>query len=147
MNKIPTPHIDSIAEQGVRFTQGYVTAPFCSASRAGLMTGRYQTRFGYEFNPIGAKNEEPGAGLPLDEKTIADILVDAGYVTGMFGKWHLGGTAKYNPIRRGFDEFLDFSMKATTLFHNPTPTKQRPGYGVKSSPEAERAAGFQKTVN
>lgn len=72
------------------------------------MTGRYQTRFGYEFNPIGAKNEDPNAGLPVREKTIADILVDSGYITGMFGKWHLGGTAKYNPIRRGFDEFFGF---------------------------------------
>ena len=51
--EIPTPHIDSIAANGVRFTNGYVTAPFCSASRAGLITGRYQTRFRYEFNPIG----------------------------------------------------------------------------------------------
>jgi arylsulfatase A-like enzyme len=52
--EIPTPHIDSIAEGGVRFTNGYVTAPNCSPSRAGLLTGRYQTRFGHEFNPIGA---------------------------------------------------------------------------------------------
>ena len=66
--EIPTPHIDSLAKNGIRFTQGYVTAPFCSASRAGLMTGRYQTRFGYEFNPIGGKNEDPRAGLPLGEK-------------------------------------------------------------------------------
>lgn len=106
--EIPTPHIDSLAEHGVRFTNGYVTAAFCSASRAGLMTGRYQTRFGYEFNPIGAQNEDPAAGLPVGETTLADVLVDAGYVTGMFGKWHLGGTAKYNPIRRGFDEFFGF---------------------------------------
>ncbi|MCZ6672105.1 MAG: sulfatase [Verrucomicrobia bacterium] len=106
--QIPTPNIDSLAEHGIRFTQGYVTAPFCSASRAGLMTGRYQTRFGYEFNPIGAKNEDPNAGLPVGETTIADVLVNAGYVTGIFGKWHLGGTAKYNPIRRGFDEFFGF---------------------------------------
>ena len=54
--EIPTPHIDSIAANGVRFTNGYVTAPFCSASRAGLITGRYQTRFGYESNPIGHRN-------------------------------------------------------------------------------------------
>lgn len=66
--EIPTPHIDSIAANGVRFTLGYVTAAFCSAPRAGLMTGRYQTRFGYEFNPIGAKNEDPDAGLPVGEK-------------------------------------------------------------------------------
>ena len=106
--EIPTPHIDSLAKEGVRFTQGYVTASFCSASRAGLMTGKYQTRFGYEFNPIGAHNEDPDAGLPVGEKTMADHLVDAGYITGLFGKWHLGGTAKYNPIRRGFDEFFGF---------------------------------------
>ncbi|MBT5709132.1 MAG: sulfatase-like hydrolase/transferase, partial [Verrucomicrobia bacterium] len=61
--EIPTPNIDSLARHGIRFTQGYVTAAFCSASRAGLMTGRYQTRFGYEFNPIGAQNEDPEAGL------------------------------------------------------------------------------------
>tara|TARA_B100001029_G_scaffold78938_1_gene64657 strand:- start:722 stop:2140 length:1419 start_codon:yes stop_codon:yes gene_type:complete len=106
--EIPTPHIDSIAKNGARFTQGYVTAAFCSASRAGLLTGRYQTRFGYEFNPTGRHNEDPEAGLPLSEKTLADVLVDAGYITGIFGKWHLGGTANYNPIRRGFDEFYGF---------------------------------------
>lgn len=106
--QIPTPHIDSIAANGVRFTQGYVTAPFCSASRAGLLTGRYQTRFGHEFNPTGAHNEDPDAGLPTTEKTLADVLVDAGYVTSLVGKWHLGGTARYNPIRRGFDEFFGF---------------------------------------
>lgn len=106
--QIPTPHIDSLAAHGVRFTQGYVTAPFCSASRAGLLTGRYQTRFGYEFNPIGARNEDPAEGLPVSERTLADVLVNAGYVTGLIGKWHLGGTARYNPIRRGFDEFFGF---------------------------------------
>ena len=89
-------------------TQGYVTAAYCSASRAGLLTGRYQTRFGYEFNPIGAQNEDPAAGLPTSERTLADVLVNAGYVTGLIGKWHLGGTAKYHPIRRGFDEFFGF---------------------------------------
>jgi len=106
--EIPTPNIDSIAADGIRFTSGYVTAPFCSASRAGLLTGRYQTRFGYEFNPIGADNEDPDAGLPPSQKTIANHLHDAGYTTGLIGKWHLGGTAKYHPYRRGFDEFFGF---------------------------------------
>jgi len=106
--QIPTPNIDSIAANGVRFSQGYVTAAFCSASRAGLLTGRYQTRFGHEYNPTGAFNEDLDAGLPIGEKTLADVLVDSGYVTGLIGKWHLGGTAKYNPIRRGFDEFFGF---------------------------------------
>ncbi|MEM9280823.1 MAG: sulfatase-like hydrolase/transferase [Verrucomicrobiota bacterium] len=106
---IPTPRIDSIATNGVRFTDGYVSAPFCAASRAGLITGHYQTRFGFEFNPIGPRNEEPDAGLPYQEKTLADLLRDeAGYSTAMIGKWHLGGTARYQPQRRGFDEFFGF---------------------------------------
>jgi arylsulfatase A-like enzyme len=106
--QISTPNIDSIADDGIRFTNGYVTAPFCSASRAGLLTGQYQTRFGYEFNPIGADNEDPSAGLPPSQKTIANHLHDAGYTTALIGKWHLGGTAKYHPCRRGFDEFFGF---------------------------------------
>src|SRR5687768_16348173 len=60
--QIPTPHVDSLAEGGLRFTQAYVTAPNCSPSRARLLTGRIPTRFGYEFNPVGAKNEAPGVG-------------------------------------------------------------------------------------
>jgi arylsulfatase B len=105
---IPTPQIDSLAASGARFTSGYVTAPFCAASRAALMTGRYQTRFGFEFNPIGAKNAAPGIGLPVVEKTVADRLRDSGYATGLVGKWHLGGTAPFHPQRRGFDEFFGF---------------------------------------
>lgn len=106
--QIPTPHIDSLAATGVRFTAGYVTAPFCSASRAGLMTGRYQTRFGYEFNPIGARNEDPAIGLPASKTTLAEHLRRAGYSTALIGKWHLGGAAAYHPLRRGFDEFFGF---------------------------------------
>ncbi|QOV91328.1 sulfatase-like hydrolase/transferase [Humisphaera borealis] len=106
--EIPTPHIDALAAGGARFTSGYVTAPFCAASRAALMTGRYQTRFGFEFNPIGAKNAAPGIGLPVAEKTVADRLRDSGYATALVGKWHLGGTAEFHPQRRGFDEFYGF---------------------------------------
>ena len=105
---IPTPNIDRIAARGVRFTSGYVTAPFCAASRAGLLTGRYGTRFGFEFNPVGVQNTEPGIGLPVAEKTLADLLKNAGYATGLVGKWHLGGTPPFHPQRRGFDEFLGF---------------------------------------
>ena len=105
---IPTPHIDALARQGVRFTNGYVTAPFCAASRAALLTGRYQTRFGFEYNPIGAANADPAIGLPLHEATLPDLLREAGYATGLVGKWHLGGGAKFHPQRRGFDEFFGF---------------------------------------
>ena len=107
-SEIPTPHIDSIANNGVRFTDGYVAGPNCSPSRAGLLSGRIPTRFGYEFNPIGAVNEHPGIGLPAAEVTIAESLQNAGYTTGLIGKWHQGGTADYHPFRHGFDEFFGF---------------------------------------
>ena len=106
--EIPTPHIDSIASNGVRFTDGYVAGPNCSPSRAGLLTGRIPTRFGYEFNPTGALNEQPGFGLPISEVTIAETLQNSGYTTGLIGKWHQGGTADYHPFRHGFDEFFGF---------------------------------------
>lgn len=106
--EIPTPHIDRLASTGVRCTQAYVTAPNCSPSRAGLFTGRTPTRFGYEFNPIGARNEDPGTGLPKSETTIAECLHAVGYSTALLGKWHLGGTADFHPQRRGFDEFFGF---------------------------------------
>jgi len=107
-SEIPTPHIDSIARNGVRFTDGYVAGPNCSPSRAGLLTGRIPTRFGYEFNPTGALNEQPGFGLPSLEVTIAETLQNSGYTTGLIGKWHQGGTADYHPFRHGFDEFFGF---------------------------------------
>jgi arylsulfatase A-like enzyme len=109
---IPTPHIDSIAKNGVRFTNGYVSGPYCSPTRAGLMTGRYQQRFGHEFNP-GAG---PNIGLPLTETTLADRLKQAGYVTGIVGKWHLGAADKFHPQRRGFQESFGFLGGAHAYF-------------------------------
>ncbi|MBI2827156.1 MAG: sulfatase [Planctomycetia bacterium] len=105
-NDIPTPHIDSLAAGGVRCTSGYVSGPYCSPTRAGLLTGRYQQRFGHEFNPGG--REEANVGLPLSETTIADRLKAAGYKTGLVGKWHLGAAPKFRPPKRGFDEFFGF---------------------------------------
>ena len=108
MKDIPTPHIDSLAAAGVRFTNGYVSCPVCSPTRAGLMTGRYQTRFGHEFNPGPELAAADEFGLPLTEKTLADRLKARGYATGMVGKWHLGYKAAYHPQKRGFDEFFGF---------------------------------------
>ena len=105
---IPTPHIDSLARNGVRCTAGYVTASFCTPSRAGLLTGRNQTRFGHELNVVGRQNLDPAIGLPLTEKTLADHLKARGYATGLVGKWHLGATEPFHPQRRGFDEFFGF---------------------------------------
>ncbi len=106
---IPTPNIDSLARNGVRCSNGYVSHPYCSPTRAGLLTGRYQQRFGHEFNPGPPTNRTPGVGLPLTETTMADRLKAAGYKTGLVGKWHLGHAEdKFHPLNRGFDEFFGF---------------------------------------
>lgn len=107
---IPTPHLDALAASGVRFTNGYVTGPYCSPTRAALLTGRHQSRFGHEFNPSG-KN-----GLPLTETTLPERLRAAGYATGMVGKWHLGSLPEQVPTRRGFDEFFGFLAGAHSYF-------------------------------
>jgi len=105
---ILTPNIDSIARNGVRFTDGYVTCPVCSPTRAGLMTGRYQQRFGHEFNPGPQGTEANVFGLPLTETTLPQRMKQLGYATGMVGKWHLGNREGYYPTDRGFDEFYGF---------------------------------------
>ncbi len=106
--EIPTPAIDELAANGVRCTAGYVTSSYCSGSRAGLMTGRYQSRFGYEMNPTGKRNLYPEAGLPESETTFVSRLSEAGYATSLVGKWHLGTVEPKHPLRRGFDEFYGF---------------------------------------
>jgi arylsulfatase A-like enzyme len=104
-SEIPTPHIDSLARQGVRCTQAYVSAPMCSPSRAGLLTGRSQSRFGHEINWEG-RDSTGRKGLPPAERTIAEYLRAAGYRTGCVGKWHLGDAPQFHPRRRGFEEYF-----------------------------------------
>ena len=94
---IPTPYIDSLAKNGLRFTQGYVAATYCSPSRAGLMTGRYPTRFGHELNSVAN-----ATGLRLDQTTLATRLKNLGYATAAVGKWHLSSGPDYRPAKRGF---------------------------------------------
>jgi arylsulfatase A-like enzyme len=102
---IPTPNLDTLARSGVRCTNGYVTHPFCSPTRAGLLTGRYQQRFGHENNPAWLP-QSTVAGLPLSQTTLPQVLKTAGYVTGCVGKWHLGAHPQFHPNRRGFDEYF-----------------------------------------
>ena len=118
-DRIPTPNIDTIARNGVLFTAGYVTNPVCAPSRAALMTGRYQQRFGFEYNtgPL-SRDYEQGLGLPPEEVTLADVLKNSGYVTGMVGKWHLGTRPQFHPLKRGFDEYFGFLFGAS-VYINP----------------------------
>ncbi len=134
---IPTPNIDSIAKKGVRFTNGYVSASVCSPSRAGIMTGRYQQRFGYEYNPGPEPHGiQDHVGLPLHEITLANITASAGYVTGAVGKWHLGAAPHFHPLKRGFDEFFGSQhsghpyfgkhwMKSNFLMRGTTPVDEK----------------------
>lgn len=112
---IETPHIDALAAAGVRFTQAYVSHPVCSPSRAGLMTGRYQQRHGWEFNPAGRDED---TGMSVGERTMADVLKAAGYSTGMVGKWHLGYQGGHHPQARGFDEYFGV-LAGGSIFIDP----------------------------
>ena len=119
-DNVPTPNIKRLSEEGVLFTQGYVSSPVCSPSRAGLLTGRYQQRFGHEFLPNSSPNSQ--AGLPLTETTLADLLKETGYATGMVGKWHLGVQEKFHPNNRGFETFYGI-LTATSDYIDPTSDK------------------------
>lgn len=117
-----TPNLDKLASEGVTFKQGYVTDATCGPSRAGLITGKYQQRFGFEENNVPGFMSEVSAadgthmGVPTNEVTLADYLKKQGYATAFYGKWHLGGDDKFHPINRGFDEFYGFRGGARSYF-------------------------------
>ncbi len=112
---IPTPNIDRIAKHGVMFKQAYVSYAVCGPSRAGLLTGRYQDKFGFGGNPLLAPNDTE-MGLPLSEETMADYLKKANYSTMAIGKWHLGAHQVLRPNKRGFDEFFGFLSGGHSYF-------------------------------
>jgi arylsulfatase A-like enzyme len=111
---LPTPHLDRLAAMGVVFSDAHVTATVCSPSRAGLMTGRYQQRFGHEMNVPPHE-----IGMDPAEATIGDVLGVAGYRTICIGKWHLGNRTMFHPNNRGFDEFWGFLEGGRDYFPNP----------------------------
>jgi uncharacterized sulfatase len=103
-----TPNLDRMAAEGARLTHFNTPAPFCAPTRASLLTGRYPFHCGLTQNPApDSGGQYVDLGLPLSEKTLAELFRDTGYATGMIGKWHLGHTKKdFYPVRRGFDEYL-----------------------------------------
>lgn len=113
--EIITPNIDRIANNGVVFSEGYVSYAVCSPSRAGLITGRYQNRFGYTRNILLAPKDSL-MGLPLTEQTLPDVLNNVDYKTKAIGKWHLGAHESLVPERRGFDEFFGFIIGGHRYF-------------------------------
>lgn len=145
--RVATPNLDRIANEGVRYGAGYVTAALCSPSRASLLTGRYQQRFGHEAQPHDRyvssgleaffarmfmttddwrlletrspdKEDIERQGIPKSELLLPELLKRAGYATGMFGKWHLGWNRDFQPQHRGFDEFTGF-YEAYSLYASP----------------------------
>jgi arylsulfatase A len=104
--KISTPNIDTLARGGMKFTDYHSNCPVCSPTRAALLTGRYQQRCGIEGVVTAAKHRH--TGMALKEVTFAEILKTRGYTTGIFGKWHVGYSVEFNPVRQGFDEFKGY---------------------------------------
>lgn len=139
---IESPHIDRLATNGIRFTDGYVSASVCSPSRAGLMTGRYQQRFGHESNvpPIPF-------GMDLNEATLGQKLQQDGYRTGIVGKWHLGNLDTQYPTARGFDWFYGLREGSRSYFYD-TKKSDKPGnfHGIEENGQQVAFDGYLTDV-
>lgn len=139
----PTPNIDSLANGGVRFTDGYSSGCICSPGRVGMMTGRYQARTGHDANPT-----RPGRELLLGETTMAQRLKSAGYTTGIVGKWHLGDTSpEFMPLARGFDFAVGTvgnlgEGKGPSFYRGGEKLADLPGAPVTSPIYARESVGF-----
>lgn len=131
--EIPTPHLDALARSGVVFTNGYASHPYCSPSRAGLLTGRHQQRFGHEGNPDRTVGEG-AVGLPLTEVLLPQVLKARGYRTAAIGKWHLGDDPRFWPTARGFEYWFGFSGGGMSYWGDAPPKGAVPG-GVRRNGE------------
>ncbi|WP_281614865.1 sulfatase [Flammeovirga sp. SubArs3] len=127
-----TPNLDKLAKKGMIFDQMYVTASVCGPSRAGLLTGRYQQRFGFIENNVPGIMDDNSKflgdemGVPTEEKMIGEYLQEKGYTTAIFGKWHLGEADKFHPTKNGFDEFVGFRGGARSFFPYSDKQKENP---------------------
>ncbi|MHC4123050.1 MAG: sulfatase-like hydrolase/transferase [Planctomycetota bacterium] len=156
---LTTPNIDSLARDGIRCTDAYSSGPVCAPTRAGLMTGRYQNRFGYQTLTGSVQRQiEEDLGVPVSEIFFSQIIQKAGYKTAMIGKWHLGHNEKYRPYKRGFDEFFGFlpgghdyfewdcdihPTASGLIYRNEEPQKQPPkGEGYLTDVFSDEAVSF-----
>ena len=130
--RVKTPHLDKLASTGMRFTDGHVSASVCSPSRAGLITGRYQQRFGHEANCPPRPN-----GMDVDERTLGQALQALGYRTACIGKWHLGDEPEHYPNKRGFDEFWGLREGSRSFWCTPGKGSDKPGnpHGIEHNGE------------
>jgi arylsulfatase A len=115
-SKVPTPNLDRMASQGMRFTDFYVAQAVCSASRAALLTGCYSNRVGI----LGALGPRSPFGINQDELTVAELFKENGYATAIYGKWHLGDAPRFLPTRHGFDEFFGLPYSNDMWPNHPT---------------------------
>ena len=147
---IPTPHVDAIAKGGVRFTDGYAAHPVCSPSRAALMSGMYQHRFGFEHNSGPERFASPDFGMPRDVPSLAEKLKAQGYATGMVGKWHIGFKEGLRPHERGFDFHYGF-MSGARSYYSDDPRELDPilrnGVPVKDEKEYLTDAFARESVD
>lgn len=152
---VRTPHIDQLAREGVRLTDAYANGPVCTPTRAALISGRYQQRLGLE-GVLTASPQDLELGLPALGVSLPALLKTNGYVTGLFGKWHLGWKPEFGPLAHGFDEFYGFLSGAHSyhtnraeifrvgpglpdLFENTTPVEAT---GYLTDEITRRAVGF-----
>ncbi|MGD9855987.1 MAG: sulfatase-like hydrolase/transferase [Planctomycetaceae bacterium] len=140
---VATPHLDSVIRGGTFFSNGYVSGPVCAPTRAGLMTGRYQARIGYQTltGPIERQIADD-YGVDTREILLPQLLKDAGYATAVIGKWHLGYNDKYHPNERGVDHFFGFLAGGHDYFLWDTPEVSPQGGAILRNKQKAAGEGY-----
>ena len=140
---IATPHVDSLARDGLWLTQGYSSTPICSPTRTALLTGNYAQRYEIGVEEPLANNVRPDIGVPLDAPTLASVFRDLGYQTALVGKWHLGNPPVHGPLQHGYDRFYGVVEGAADYFgHNMIVGGRETGMGLTRGNAAVEEQGY-----